>query len=70
MKISDAIKSLELCLENFGDVECKFTETNEGQPAVELSDVDTTSQHDIEEDVARRFNACFPTKDIFIPSRN
>ena len=69
MKISDAIESLELCLEQFGDVECKFTETSEGNPAVELQDVDT-SQHNAKEDEARRFNACFPTKDIFIPSRN
>ena len=78
---------MEACLEMFGDVEFKFTETAEGNPAVELQNVDTTNKPDvpidldeglvdqlaedlIEELKQRRFNARFPTKNIFISSRS
>lgn len=64
MKITDAITALKACLERFGDVECAFTTTPEGANAVELKKVDPEAES------ARRFNARFPTKDIWIPSRN
>lgn len=76
MTISQAIASLTLCLEKFGDVECKFTSTSGGNPAIELQNVDSSKPKPIPkedplyEEAVRRFNARFPTRDIFIPSRN
>jgi hypothetical protein len=67
MKISEAIIALKNCLSKFGDAECKFLTTSDGNPAIELHNVDSTTA---QEDAALRFNARFPTKNIFIPSRN
>lgn len=85
MKISDCIEALEACLDKFGDVEVSFTTSTDGNPAVELKNVDTTNKPDVtggspcpqgdgSDDAALeailRFNARFPVKDLFIASRN
>lgn len=74
MKITDAIEALEACLDKFGDVECSFATSAEGNPAIELKNVDTENKPDVsideDEEEIRRFCARFPVKDIFIPSRN
>ena len=74
MKITEAIESLYMCLANFGDAECKFVTSSEGNPAIELHNVDTSTVEagvsPAPLDAVKRFNARFPTKNIFIPSRN
>ena len=72
MTISETIASLTICLEQFGDVHCKFVTSSSGNPAIELHNVDTTEPPgiDADEERIRRFNARFPTRNIFIPSRN
>lgn len=67
MTITQAIVALNACLKQFGNVECTFTKTEEGNPALELLEVDTAKK---EEDEIRRFNARFPVHSIFVPSRN
>ncbi len=48
MKISAAITALEACLEMFGDVPVKFVQTREGNPAIELTDVNTKKKPDVD----------------------
>lgn len=75
MKLSDCIDALEACLDQFGDVEVGFTTTSDGNPAVELKNVDTTNKPDVQidepdEEEIRRFNIRFPIAQLFIPSPN
>jgi hypothetical protein len=43
MKLSEGIAALKGCLEMFGDVPFKFCESADGNPAVELQGVDTST---------------------------
>lgn len=43
MKLSEGIAALKGCLEMFGDVPFKFCESTDGNPAVELQGVDTST---------------------------